>query len=434
MKKIWKHLFLLILVMLLIPVINVKADENDFSIITGTDARVKGSNYEINYTDNTIILSDNANVELTGDAKDFKIIVNENAKVTITLNNYKASSPEGTWNASPFELKTESDVNLILIENNTLIGGPEASAIRVPENSSLEINGDGTLNATVNNQGSGCYSAIIGGDYNSAFGHITINSGNIYTYYNGSGNSGIGNGYCSNENDKPVKTEGTITLNGGNIHTDVLGSSRRDSNKVVLNGNGKAIVYTETDLNDLNSEGFNGIIFDEDGNGIVKGNATLTENLEITGTLIIEEGASLTIEEGVTLNIPEEGTVTNKGNIINNGSIKNTGTIENKEGSIDSSNGTIESTSEIEGDIKVKVENPTYSSNTQPEKEDDTEEPIGDTKPSYDEYNLPIKDAPQDIENPETSDTLTEYIILLFLSLMGIINSAIYLKKDLFNC
>ena len=34
MKKIGKNLFLLILAMLLIPVINVKADENDFSIIT----------------------------------------------------------------------------------------------------------------------------------------------------------------------------------------------------------------------------------------------------------------------------------------------------------------------------------------------------------------------------------------------------------------
>lgn len=344
MEKSRKSFFLLILLMILIPIINVKADETDFSSIASTDALIKGSNYEISYEDNKIILSDNANVELKGDAKNFRIIVNENAKVTITLNNYKASSPEDSWNISPFELQTGSNVNLTLIENNTLIAGREASAIRVPENTSLEINGDGTLHAEINNHWVGCNGAVIGSAYNSAFGHITINSGNIYTYYTGSYNSGIGNGYCYDEVNKPIKTEGTITLNGGNIHTNVLGSNMRDSSQVVLEGNGNAIVYTESDMGNLNSEKFNGIVFDEEGkSGVVKGNATLNQDLEIP------TGTELTIEDGASLTIPEEVTVTNKGTITNNGSIKNTGTIKNEEGNIDNTNGTIESTSNISG-------------------------------------------------------------------------------------
>ncbi len=351
MKKIGKNFFLLTFIMLLIPIINVKADENDFNNITGTDALIKGTNYEISYEDNKIILSNNANVELRGDAQKYRIIINENANVTITLNNYKADTTEGGWK-NTIDLQDGSSVILNLIGENTLKAGQESSTIKVPKNTSLEINGDGSLFASVDNSGSVCLGAVIGSIYNYPFGNIVINGGNIYTSYDGKYSSGIGNGYCSKEHEPPVYTpEGTITLNGGNIHTDVLGYAITDSeeqSQVVLEGNGNAIVYTESDMRNLNAEGFNGIIFDEHGNGIVKGNATLNQDLEITGSLTVEDGASLTIPEGVT--------VTNKGTITNNGSIKNTGTIDNKEGRIDNtSSGTIESATNIEGTEGIDI-------------------------------------------------------------------------------
>ena len=491
MIKIRKNFIILFILILLIPVIKVKALE-DFLPIDDTTAKIKGNNYTIDEERNVITLTSNAQVELTGNANYYKIIIDTDAQnVSITLNNFTTSSPEGSYNYSPFELKTGSDVSLTLIGENTLKAGQEASAIRVPENTSLEINGKGTLYAESYNQGSSCFGGVIGGEYNQPFGNITINSGNIYTnYYTSSGksfDSGIGNGYCSEHFGQPIyPPKGTITLNGGHIHTGVLGYVITDSEEkgeVVLKGNGSAIVYAENNIDNLNSEEFNGIIFDKDGNGIVKGNVTLTDDLEITGTLIIEEGA--------TLNVPEGVTVTNNGTIVNNGSIKNTGTINNK-GNIDNTNGTIESASNIENiegnDIKpikynifIKV-GPGGTINSNPYLQiehgqnlilnifpnngykiksvlvnnldktnevkngtiilehitQDTEIEISFEKiPSQPETTFNTEsnncenhsNIPKEVKNPQTSDSLIKYVVIQLVSLLGLINSTIYLKR-----
>lgn len=333
-KNIFKKtLILFILGLLIVPKININADINNKTIIGNTTATISGTNYEINEDDKQIILTSDAKIELTGNASDYKIIIKENAKdVSITLNNYTAIT--GGW-ANTIELRDGSSATVILVGENTLQAGQEASAIRVPENTSLVIDGEGTLKAKVDNAGSIASSAVIGSQYNRPFGDIIINNGNIYTYYTGNGQTtGIGAGVWHNS----VEMSGTITLNGGNINTDVLGSLI-DSDQVYLEGNGSAVVYADNIV--LNDDEFSGIIFS--GNkGTVKGNVTLNQDLNIP------DGTVLTVDEDASLTISENVTVTNNGNIVNNGTINNNGTLQNNEGTIDNVNGNINSTTDIE--------------------------------------------------------------------------------------
>ncbi len=327
------------------PVINVNAA--DAVNIGNTSATIKGINYRIDEQEKIIYLSSNAIVELTGNAEDYRVATEENAKnVSVTLNNYQASINRG-WNINTIELKNGSSVRLTLVGTNKLSAGPEASAIRVPKNTSLVIDGIGTLYAEVDNGGSGACSAVIGSQYHNPFGDITINGGNIYTSHTMGFKAGIGAGDGRGYDVNIEEMSGTITLNGGNIHTELLGSVT-NKDKVSLQGNGNAVLYT--DELDINSNGFNGIVF-EGNKGTVKGNATLTQDMNLSSD------TELTIEEGASLTIPENVTVTNNGKIVNKGTINNTGTFQNNNGSIDNTDGNITSTTDIENvdgnDIKI---------------------------------------------------------------------------------
>ena len=313
-------LVLFVFVFLMIPIVNVIADENVVETIQDAEASIKGTGYTIDTTNKKIILSSGAKVELTGTTEDYNIIVEEYAlDVHITLNNYSGEDLSG-WNSSHIiELRNGSSVTLTLVGNNYLCSGAEASAIRVPQNTSLVIDGEGSLHAEVENNDCACASAVIGSAYNYSFGNITINSGNIYTHISGGHQTGIGSGRYYDDN---FDIEGTITLNGGNIHTQALGS-RTNSGKVILAGNGNATVYSDNFL--LKDDEFNGIVFSSDGKtGTVKGNATLSQDMEIP------EGSVLTVEENASLNIPPDVNVNNNGNIINKGTITNNGTLQNK--------------------------------------------------------------------------------------------------------
>ena len=173
-----KTLVLFVLGILLIPIINVNAE--DAINIGNTSATIKGTGYTIDEGQKLIYLDSNASVELSGNANNYGIVVKENAKnVSIILNYYTANTQVGGWK-NTIELQDGSSVRLTLVGENNLTAGQEASVIRVPKNTSLVIDGNGTLNATLNNGGSEASSAIIGAKYDDPFGDITINSGNIY--------------------------------------------------------------------------------------------------------------------------------------------------------------------------------------------------------------------------------------------------------------
>ncbi len=330
-------IFLIIFVFTLLMSKEVVLASDTPRTLDGTSATIEGTNYEIDVETHTIFLNTGAEVELTGDAEDYKIVAVEDAKdVVITLNNYTAMTiDDGFNNSNKIELKPGSVVTLNLVGENNLRGGRESSAIRVPKDTSLTINGNGILNAQVRNSGSNASSAVIGSQYSTPFGDIIINVGKINTSFTGSGvHTGIGAG----DYDRGEEMSGTITLNGGEIHTDLLGSSS-DQGKVSVEGNGGAIVYTDQVL--AKDDNFNGVIFSEDGSiGTVKGDVTLSSDLNIP------DGTDLTIEEDAHLIIPEDVTLSNHGNIVNNGTITNTGTLQN-DGHIESE-GTINSSTPVE--------------------------------------------------------------------------------------
>lgn len=345
MKKNSKLLLTLIIaVMIFIPFIRVNAAEEE--AIGTTSATIKGTNYEIDTDNKKVILDSNANVELSGNAEEYFIDVKENAtNVTITLNNYSATT--GGW-VNAINLNNKSSIKVVLVGDNTLESGQEASAIRVPEGTSLVIEGTGKLTAKVSNSSSAASSAVIGSQYDLDCGDITINSGTIVTQYSGGGTaSGIGTGdWTFNTGD----IEGNITINGGNITTKVLGSAT-GAGVMNIAGSGSAIIYTETLAGIITD--YNGIIFVTGlKNGEVRGNATLAENLTIPSDY------SFTVAPEATLTIPENVTLTNNGTmdvigaILNYGSIQNAGTFTN--------NGSINSDTEIEGATGNEIVPATY--------------------------------------------------------------------------
>lgn len=321
MKKNFQKIFSFIAIMAITPFITVNAKNGETFGTKG--ATISGTNYEINSTDKKIVLDANANVVLSGDAEDYFIDIKNNAKnVTITLNNYKAAT--GGW-INAINLTDGSSVKIILVGDNSLKSGSEASAIRVPEGTSLIIEGNGKLTATIDNGGSAALSAVIGSGYDNNCGDITINGGVIKTdVTERPDSSGIGSGswHFNSENIK-----GKVTINGGIIETSVIGS-RKYGSDIKISGSGNAIINLELLGGNLNN--FNGIILNRiDNEAKVIGNATLTSDLTISSeyTTTIESTASLTIAKGVTLT--NKGAMLNEGNIMNKGTLKNEGTLNN---------------------------------------------------------------------------------------------------------
>lgn len=452
-----KFLFVVICGLLVLTTVNVQAKENMTESIGTTSATIKGNNYVIDNESKTITVTSNANIEVSGNAEDYKLVVDNNAKnVKITKNNYTAIT--GGW-ADTIGLKENSEAEIILVGQNTLQVGNEASAIRVPEGTTLTISGEGTLSAKISNGNSAASSAVIGSAYNYPFGDIIINSGTIYTSYTGGGQiTGIGSGYWYFD----VECKGTITLNGGVIHTDVIGNPAGKTN-IFLKGSNKAVVYVNQ-INANQSE-FNGIIFDGEGkNGTVIGNVELVQDIEIPtdGKLEMPKDSTLTVKPNVT--IINNGQIINNGKIVNKGLIQNNNKIEN--------NGEITSATEINnvdgneikpiiyvitvnvgkgGNIdkeKVTTINygEEYTTTITPNKgykiksitvnDVDYTSKVIDNKLTLSniESNLTINiefEKNQSIaDNPETSDNLFLYLSTIMISLIGIAGTTIYLIKN----
>lgn len=451
-----KVLFVVICGLVILTTVSVQAKENITESIGTTAATIKGNNYVIDNESKTITISSNANIEVSGNAEDYKLVVETNAKnVKITLNNYTAIT--GGW-ADTIGLKENSEAEIILVGQNTLQAGNEASAIRVPEGTTLTISGEGTLSARISNGTSAASSAVIGSAYNYPFGDIIINSGTIYTSYTGGGPiTGIGSGYWYTD----VECKGTITLNGGTIHTDVIGNPK-DKTNVVLKGANKAVVYTTT-MNANQSE-FNGIIFDGEGkNGTVTGNAELSQNIEIPadGNLEISKDSTLTVKPNVT--IINNGQIINNGKIVNKGLIQNNNKIEN--------NGEITSATEIKNVDGNKVKPITYVITINVGKDGSVDKEKVTTIKYGEKYTtvitpdngykiksvmvnnidytskiidnkLTLSDIESDLtiniefeknqsiaENPETSDNLFLYLSTMIISFVGVIGTSVYIMK-----
>lgn len=138
---------------------------------------------------------------VTGELKgDYQITIADGATVTLRGVDITCLSDDAEYAG----ITPLGDATIMLEGTNTVKGGyDDFPGILVPENTTLTIDGTGSLNASSNGYGCG-----IGGGYKIAAGNIVINGGTIIVT-GGDYAAGIGSGgYASC---------GTITINGGTI-------------------------------------------------------------------------------------------------------------------------------------------------------------------------------------------------------------------------
>ena len=137
---------------------------------------------------------------LTGELKgDYQITIAAGA--TVTLKNADIAED---FSAESAGITLLGDATILLEGTNTVMGGYEDyPGIYVPANTTLTIDGDGSLTASGQGNASG-----IGGGYDIAAGNIVINGGTI-TATGGEFAAGIGSGNSS--------SCGNITINGGTV-------------------------------------------------------------------------------------------------------------------------------------------------------------------------------------------------------------------------
>ena len=177
-------------------------------------------------------------------------------------------------NRSAFNIDNGS-VTLELIGENILKSGSGAAGLRVPAESTLTINGNGSLTSTGNSGGAG-----IGGNSTEACGAVTINGGMITTQSD-SNAMGIGSGSGSSNG-------GKLTINGDAI---VFASSLSDNSPktkgILFNGNIGMMYGDVTVEHDMTISNDMRLLLNTGTLTIAEGN-TITNN----GIILLGEGAS----------------------------------------------------------------------------------------------------------------------------------------------
>lgn len=262
-----------------------------------------------------LIIRSGAHITFSGDGSRFNLFVYENAQdVVITLQSFTSNRPtQNVWGRrSGVVLRQGSSATILLEGENTIRAGWESSAIQVHGTASLTIDGEGSLNASVDNGGNMAYCAVIGSHYDDPCGNITINGGTIRAQSLSSRAAAIGTASWNGEG-----SCGTIALNGGTIHANAIGSVNRSD--AVITGSGGAVVHTDPNRLKGDLSAFNGVIWNEN-SGTVYGNA-------IPDTLTLDSEQVLAVPEGAVLTVPEGGTCTVEGAILLKGTMENHGSI-----------------------------------------------------------------------------------------------------------
>jgi len=126
--------------------------------------------------------------------------------------------------------------NITLVGTSTMSGGEENAGIYVPENKTLTISGDGTINAT-----GGQYAAGIGSNYLGSSGDIVITDGSATINATGGyAGAGIGSGYkaASECGNIEITDSFTGTVNAiGHYGSPGIGSGNRsDCGNITISG------------------------------------------------------------------------------------------------------------------------------------------------------------------------------------------------------
>jgi hypothetical protein len=292
----------------------------------------------------------------------------------------------GVYDACAFDM-TGSTVNLRIIGENKLLSGPGRAGLEAPSESTLYIDGTGSLFAAGGNYAQGAYGtyfgtgggaarnggagigggsgrgggditiagasvtacgaetgdasgAGIGGGYGGAGGYVTITGGVVRAYSSASGTgygAGIGGGYGG--------AGAALTITGGDVAA--YSSAAGDGHGAGIGGgatshNGGTIIVTGGKFAAKSADA--GTSYGADIGG---GERSLTGNrliltgsstgdrligdvvLPITPEIFISRGNTLIIPAGASLTVPRGGTLNNNGRIENEGVFTVYGTLKN---------------------------------------------------------------------------------------------------------
>ena len=266
-------------------------------------------------------LTISTNSSESGETSGCRIVIENNVPANITLAGVNITPADASTDDgySGIELGNNATLNITLQNNssNVINGGKSSTAgtpapgIHVPENSTLTITGNGSLEV---HGASDTYAAAVG--------------------IGGMGSSSSAGGACGNV----IILGGTITVHGG---TSTTGSAPVDiGGGASDNGNGgncsTVIILTSVNSGEsLEIGGGAGVAVGggkgTDGAGIKPsgdGTYTVYGDLELPCDITIPEGATVVIPEGASLTVPEDVTLTNNGTIQKNGgSFINDGTV-----------------------------------------------------------------------------------------------------------
>ncbi|GHS85926.1 hypothetical protein AGMMS49957_03040 [Synergistales bacterium] len=194
---------------------------------------VPSAGWNFNSATGVLTITGSDAIEITGTTTTNRIVVASGITANIILSGVGINATGG----SAFNM-TGATVNLYLEGTNTLSSGSGRAGIEAPVNSTLTINGSGTLSAM-----GGYGSAGIGGGDGIGSGTITISdgtitaSGGIYGAGIGGGGSGSGGGGNIGGNSGTITINGgTVTANGGQFGAGIGGGDGGNGGAVTISG------------------------------------------------------------------------------------------------------------------------------------------------------------------------------------------------------
>ena len=329
------------------------------------------------YQNNTLTVLTTTALTVSGETTKDKIVVSGGVTANLILDGVSITFNDGTANSGDkteenagtcaLSLGEGSILNLTLADENTLQSGAGRAGIFVPQNSTLTINGEGTLNVTGGNLAAG-----IGGDLWHNAGTINIKNGSINAT-GGSNAAAIGGGHANDGEglDHPYGGFQSISITGGTVNAATTGNaaaigtgvwSKQAGTISIANsivsattdgtaGNCAAIGrgYTSNDAQAITVSITNSIVTAT--NAVGKGDSissggdsdvTINNSIvsvsagsdsagspTLSGSYSVLENQSLNIPAGSTLTLAEGAVLTNTGIIVNSGTITGDGSIQN---------------------------------------------------------------------------------------------------------
>ena len=289
----------------------------DYTYTASTELEPKGGDTLTIKSSTPLTISTNSESETTSGCR---IVISDNVTANITLAGVDTTPADAGTNDgySGIDLGNNATLNITLqsgssnvINGGTSTTGLPGPGIHVPEDSTLTITGNGSLEV---HGASGTYAAAVG--------------------IGGMGSSSGAGGACGNV----IILGGTITVHGG---TSTTGSAPVDiGGGASDNGNGgncsTVIILTSVNSNgNLEIGGGAGVAVGggkgSDGAGIKPsgdGTYTVYGDLELPCDITIPEGATVTIPGGASMTVPDDTTLTNNGTIlVQGGTFTKNGTV-----------------------------------------------------------------------------------------------------------